>query len=62
VPTIFNNAIYFASLDGNLFSLDINTGRKNWAYMAQGSIWGSPSVVTKEGKVIRGFGNIDESK
>ena len=62
VPTIFNNAIYFASLNGNLFSLDINTGNKNWSYLAQGSIWGSPSIITKEGKVIRGFGDIDETK
>lgn len=62
VPTIFNNAIYFASLNGNLFSLDINTGNKNWSYLAQESIWGSPSILTTEGKVIRGFGDINETK
>jgi outer membrane protein assembly factor BamB len=62
IPTIHNNTVYFASPDKVLHAVELEKGTMKWTYTCLGSVWGSPSVVTKEGKVIRGFGDIDETK
>lgn len=36
--------IYFGSSDGNLYALDAHTGKKKWAFKANGSIHTSPAL------------------
>lgn len=62
IPTIYNGSIYFGAFGGTMYSLNIENGNKNWTFKTQHLIFSSPSIITKEGKVIRGFGFIDQTK
>jgi outer membrane protein assembly factor BamB len=41
-----DGTIYAPSLDGNMYALDANTGAKLWTFESEGSIVGSPAVVS----------------
>ena len=41
-----NHMIYVPSLDGNLYALDVNSGKKEWELETQGAIVGSPTIVS----------------
>ena len=45
-PIFFEGFVYAASLDGKLYSLDGSTGNKKWESVSEGSIVGSPTVVS----------------
>jgi outer membrane protein assembly factor BamB len=58
-PTIVNETIYIGAGDGYLYVMDVNTGALKWKYYTQATFGYSNSVViTKSGKVYRGFGDI----
>jgi len=43
-PLLYGDNIYFTSADGNMYSLDANTGTFQWAYQARGPIRCSPII------------------
>ena len=57
-PTIVNGTLYVNSTDGNLYAFDAKTGQKRWGFNTGDAIYSSPCVVTSDGKVYRGLGNI----
>jgi len=40
---ILEGNVYIGNLDGSLFSINLNTGRKNWEYKTENQISGSPN-------------------
>jgi len=44
-PAIEGEEIYFGSADGNLYSINKNTGEKNWNFKTNGSVVSSPALV-----------------
>jgi eukaryotic-like serine/threonine-protein kinase len=58
-PTFHNCKLFGSSDDSKIiYALDAFTGRKIWETKAEGNINTSPCLVTKNGKVFRGFGNL----
>ena len=43
-PVMFENAVYIGSYDGNLYSLDAETGKERWRYTTDGGIVSSACV------------------
>jgi outer membrane protein assembly factor BamB len=41
---IVNGIVFFGSMDGNLYALDLASGKEKWRYKANGPIKGGPSV------------------
>ncbi|WP_221391430.1 PQQ-binding-like beta-propeller repeat protein [Dyadobacter sp. NIV53] len=58
-PTASGDYVYFASQDGHLRSVDARTGKEIWAFNADETLNGSPCVVTAQGHVRRGLGQVD---
>ncbi|NIO23279.1 MAG: PQQ-binding-like beta-propeller repeat protein [Candidatus Aenigmarchaeota archaeon] len=70
-PNIFGDRIVFGAADGNLYCLDIETGKEAWRYKTDGHIYGEPVIdngriyfgsydcylycITKEGKLVWRF-------
>ncbi|MCE5199749.1 PQQ-binding-like beta-propeller repeat protein [bacterium] len=44
-PAIYEDNIYFSSVDGNLYCIDAETGRFEWAFQTRGPIRCSPVVI-----------------
>ncbi len=51
--------VYIGDLDGNLYCLDLMTGDKNWSYVADNQISGSPNVWVEEDQERILFGSYD---
>ena len=58
IPTFYNNTMFFGNNSGEFQAIDFNAGTKIWSYKCQEKIWSSPSILTKDGKIYRGFGDI----
>ena len=43
-PIAFNGSVYFGSCDENFYSVDAETGKKNWSFPTKGPINGSPTL------------------
>lgn len=57
-PSVKNGTLYFGNQDTNLYAIDANNGTLKWKYKTSGYIWGSPCILTSDGKSVRGLGNI----
>lgn len=44
-PSVLGNHVYFGSYDGNLYCLDINTGKRKWVFLDADWIGSSPCVA-----------------
>ncbi|UAY52772.1 outer membrane protein assembly factor BamB family protein [Ferruginibacter albus] len=51
-PVVYNNAVYFGSGDGNIYSIDIASGNMNWKFATAGNVHTTPSV--KDNKLFIG--------
>ena len=43
-PTLYKDALFFGSGDGNIYSIDANTGSLNWKYATGGNVHTMPAV------------------
>jgi outer membrane protein assembly factor BamB len=51
-PTLWHNAVYFGSGDGNIYSLDATTGALKWKFHTSGVVHASPAIA--DGKLYIG--------
>jgi outer membrane protein assembly factor BamB len=51
-PVVDNNTVFFGSSDGNIYALDITSGKKLWSYKTGDVVHSSPAVY--KGKVYVG--------
>jgi eukaryotic-like serine/threonine-protein kinase len=56
-PTVANGIVYIGT-QGGFFALDAETGLKKWGFEDAGFINSSACVLTTQGKVYRGLGNV----
>lgn len=54
-PALYNNCVIFGSYDGNLYSLDTQTGKPTWIFMDADWIGSSPAVAEELGLVFVGM-------
>ena len=44
-PVFFGKHVYFGTLDGTLFAVDIHTGEPSWSFQAADRISSSPAIA-----------------
>ena len=44
-PAVADGVVYFGSYDGNLYAVDIKTGKEKWRFKTGGKIFSSPAVA-----------------
>jgi outer membrane protein assembly factor BamB len=42
---VFENGVYFGSVDGNIYSVDARTGALRWRFRTSGPVTSSPVVA-----------------
>ncbi len=44
-PAVFEDAVYFGSVDGNVYSVDARTGTLRWRVRTGGPVTSSPAIA-----------------
>ncbi|MFC0181975.1 PQQ-binding-like beta-propeller repeat protein [Pseudarcicella hirudinis] len=50
-PALVNDMLFVGSIDFKLYALDAGTGAQIWSFTSGGTIYSSPCVLGKNGKV-----------
>lgn len=53
-PVIYNNGVFFGSIDGYFHALQLRTGQSVWSFKAKGAVLNSPVISEKRQHVLFG--------